>query len=704
MVGQTEDRSEGQVALRRLIGLGAMLVALVLVGAVTLLAGGSQALDDLQVREDRARVESAIARSLERVTSDLTTVTVWDQAYREFKPGGSLTWADEEVGSYFANNRRRAWTLALDGADRPFYAWVGEHRAVAAAQDVYLEASRPLVARVRALARERGSRAPAVAPTSPALAETASGILRIAGTYYIVAASTVTPENAATPRGTARPVVVLSAERMDGELLGTLRQSGLKGLHLGPADHGPSAVRLRDPDGKIIGELGWSFQRPGLQVLAEAAPLLICVLLALGVVTGALAWQIIRVVRRLSAHERALTDAMGQLADARDRAEEANVAKSRFIANMSHEIRTPLNGVLGMAQVLARSDLRPADREKVEVIRASGEGLLSLLNDVLDLSKAEAGRMELDPQPFDLARQVAAATQGFALLAEQKGVDVHVDIAPDAQGVWMGDGGRLRQVLANLASNAVKFTAEGEVRVAVRRTAEGLACAVSDTGPGIAPDLLPRLFSPFTQADATTTRKFGGTGLGLAIARELVELMGGRISVTSEAGKGATFAFSLPMTWLEPPRDGVDEDEDEAGVPAGLRILAAEDNATNRLLLAAMLEPLGFQLTLACDGREAVAAFLGERFDLVLMDVQMPRLNGIDAAREIRAAEARRGGAATPILAVSANVMDAQVEAYLAAGMDGFVAKPIELPALLAAIEQILAARVGEGERLPAHA
>ncbi|WP_296598633.1 ATP-binding protein [Phenylobacterium sp.] len=690
MVPPSDDRSEGQAALRRLIGLGATLVALVVVGAVTLLAGGSQALDDLQVRQDRARVESAIERSRQRLVSDLTTVTVWDQAYRELKPGGSLKWADDEVGSYFANNRGRDWTIVVDGRDRPFYAWVGADRADPAGQGRYLEAARALIAQARAVERQRGAKAPAVAPTNPSLAETAAGVLRIDGTYYIVAASTVTPENAATRRAPGPSVLIVSAERMDGELTGTLRQFGLKDVRLAPAVPGPAAVVLRDPTGKIIGELAWTLQRPGLKVLAEAAPVLACVLLALGAVMAALGWQIARVVRRLSAHERALTEAMGELAEARDRAEAANVAKSRFLANMSHEIRTPLNGVLGMAQVLARSDLKPADREKVGVIQKSGEGLLSLLNDILDLSKVEAGRIELDAQPFDLDALVDGATRGFAMLAAQKGVDMHVEIEPAARGVWMGDGSRVRQVLANLTSNAVKFTSEGEVRVRVRRTGDGLEFTVADTGLGIAPELLPRLFHPFTQVDATTTRRFGGTGLGLAIARELVELMHGRITVSSEAGRGSAFAFSLALEWLRAADATEDQGVLDDLAQPGLRILAAEDNSTNQLLLAAMLEPLGVDLTLAADGREAVDAFAAGHFDLVLMDVQMPTMNGIDAGREIRAIEARRGGPRTPILAVSANVMDHQVKDYLAAGMDGFVAKPIELAALLSSIEAVL--------------
>jgi CheY-like chemotaxis protein len=356
---------------------------------------------------------------------------------------------------------------------------------------------------------------------------------------------------------------------------------------------------------------------------------------------------------------------------------------------MSHEIRTPLNGILGMAQVLALGGLPSDARDKVQVIRSSGETLLSLLNDVLDLSKIEAGRLEVEAEPFDLALVVAGATAAFAEGASRKGVTFVVDIAPELCGLWRGDPGKIRQVLGNLTANAVKFTGAGEVRLTLRGTASGVSFAVRDTGLGIPDPQLAKLFQRFSQVDTSATRKFGGTGLGLAISRDLVELMGGTIAVTSVEGKGSTFTFELPLAWIGPIAEAAPEQPSEPDLPK-VRILAAEDNGTNQTLLRAMLEPLGVDVRIAGDGREALQLFCAGDFDLVLMDIQMPVMNGVDAALAIRALERAEGRRPTPILALSANAMRHQIEEYLATGMDGFIAKPINMATLIEAIETAL--------------
>jgi signal transduction histidine kinase/CheY-like chemotaxis protein len=374
---------------------------------------------------------------------------------------------------------------------------------------------------------------------------------------------------------------------------------------------------------------------------------------------------------------------------ARQDAEAANRAKSEFLANMSHEIRTPLNGILGMAQVLARSPADESQRDGLSVIKSSGEALLAVLNAVLDIAKIEAGQLEIREQDFDLD-EVLRGCRVFEGLAVEKDLEFKIEASPSASGIWRGDGLRLGQVLSNLISNAVKFTAEGGVTVAVAAVEGKLRFAVKDTGIGIPQDKLDKIFEKFAQVDGSAARAFGGTGLGLAICRELVTLMGGSLSVESQEGRGSIFAFSLPLE--RRPQRAIAQSAAAPldGGDAPLRILAAEDNKTNQLILGALLEPAGIALTIVENGREAVKAAATGRFDLVLMDIQMPEMNGVEATRAIRNQAAARGAPHLPIIALSANVMAHQVAEYRAAGMDDVVSKPIEAAKLFAAIEDAL--------------
>ncbi len=400
-----------------------------------------------------------------------------------------------------------------------------------------------------------------------------------------------------------------------------------------------------------------------------------------------------QLLAKLDANDQELRRAMGDLVEARDMANAANVLKSQFLANMSHEIRTPLNGVLAMADVMARGELDDRQRERLGVIRESGELLLSVINDVLDLSKIEAGRLELAEQDFSLDVMAETAVSAFSVLAGQKNLRFGMAVDPEVAGWWRGDPDRIRQILSNLLSNAVKFTAEGAVAARFSRSPSGgLRLTVSDTGIGISGEKLPTLFEKFIQADNSTTRRFGGTGLGLAICRELAQLMGGTVFARSIEGEGSTFTVELPLqravmpTEQTAPASALDTLEERR-----LRILAAEDNATNQKVLQAVMEPLDVELHIVADGKQAVEAWRDGGFDLILMDVQMPVMDGVEAARTIRAAEVALGGPRIPILALTANALVHQVESYLAAGMDGHVSKPIELTRLYDAIETALA-------------
>ena len=409
----------------------------------------------------------------------------------------------------------------------------------------------------------------------------------------------------------------------------------------------------------------------------------------------------------LHANDLALRKALDDLTDARDSADAANIMKSQFLANMSHEIRTPLNGVLGMAQVMAINSLSRAQRERLEVVQRSGESLLAILNDLLDLSKIEAGKLDLEEAEFDLAELASGAHAAFTSIAQAKGLSFNLEIGEQARGVWRGDSVRVRQVLYNLISNALKFTTQGEVRVSLdgaeHEGRRALSLEVRDTGIGIPAEKLETLFDKFVQADSSTTRRFGGTGLGLSICRQLVELMGGSIEVRSVEGAGTTFDVVLPIVWVCAERSLPSPPPPEAmeAAPSGvegrpLKILAAEDNPTNQLVLKTVLHSLGLEPVVVENGRDAIAQWRDGDFDLILMDIQMPVLDGVAAAREIRVLEAKQGRAHTPIVALSANAMKHQVSEYLAAGMDAHLAKPIQLDRFYALLQAF-----SDGKPLP---
>ncbi|THD61649.1 MAG: response regulator [Phenylobacterium sp.] len=367
-------------------------------------------------------------------------------------------------------------------------------------------------------------------------------------------------------------------------------------------------------------------------------------------------------------------------------AESANAAKSTFLATMSHEIRTPLNGVLGMAQAMAGDELSDRQRDRLSVIHRSGEALLAILNDVLDLSKIEAGKLELEQLEFELGELARGAYSAFTALANKKGLSFALDIE-QARGRYLGDPTRLRQILYNLISNALKFTEQGEIRVTALRERDMLQLSVRDTGVGIAPESLCKLFAKFDQLDSSTTRRFGGTGLGLAICRELAHLMDGEVAVTSELGLGSIFTLRAPLQWLGEEKTVVTVAETVSEQPAiALRVLAAEDNAVNQLVLKTLLHQMGVEPTVVENGQLAVQAWETGDWDVILMDIQMPVMDGLTATAKIRAGEAATGRPRTPIVALTANAMSHHVDQYATAGMDGHVAKPIQAAELFATL------------------
>jgi signal transduction histidine kinase/ActR/RegA family two-component response regulator len=409
--------------------------------------------------------------------------------------------------------------------------------------------------------------------------------------------------------------------------------------------------------------------------------------------------ELLRTQAELEERNRDLRGAITRAEQAAELAQKANQAKSEFLAVMSHEIRTPLHGLLGFAELLRGTPLSSEQTSFVQTIQGSGETLLHLLNDLLDFSKIESGRMDLEEGPILLSEQLREVCLLYESMAKGKGVVVGWEVAPSCPLTVLGDRARLRQVLQNLLSNAVKFTQQGEVRVRVMRESEvgELIFEVADTGCGIPPEKLELIFQPFTQADTSASRKFGGTGLGLAICRQLVELMGGRIAVESTLGKGSIFRFFLPCrevlslpgpTCLEMREVGVMKDPVSFDL-SSLRVLVVEDNPINQKLLLLQLKKAGILPTVVEDGLAAVEAVQQGDFDCVLMDLQMPHLDGIEATKRIRAWERALGRPPVTIVAVTANVTAEAGAKAREVGMNAYLTKPLQRRSLLEILSRI---------------
>ncbi|HKT53524.1 MAG TPA: ATP-binding protein, partial [Caulobacteraceae bacterium] len=415
--------------------------------------------------------------------------------------------------------------------------------------------------------------------------------------------------------------------------------------------------------------------------------------------------RVVIVTRNIDREKRA-EDAMARALDA---AEAANRSKSEFLANMSHEIRTPLNGVMGVAGALARTELQPAQREMVNLIESSAEVLENLLSDVLDIARIESGRLELRSEPFDLVATLQGVAALFEPKAVQKGLGFKTNVDPGATSFVRGDATRIRQIVSNLLSNAIKFTDRGQVSLGARidRKSDKVAVkiVVSDTGIGFDAKFAKRLFQRFEQADGSITRRFGGTGLGLAISRSLADAMHGSLNAKSSPGEGATFTLALDLPCAEPGDAGQTK---PASTPLqqiverrmnGPKVLLAEDHPTNRKVVTLILDAVGVDLTAVENGLAALEASAARDFDLILMDMQMPVMDGLSAIRAIREREAREGRPRTPILALTANAMPEHAKATTEAGADGHLTKPITAATLVEAVREVCERQPAKSQR-----
>ena len=677
-------------ALSRAQLLRILVFAVIAVSALMISVGGMVAysafvIDQQTVRTQSDLVDRRVERRLKGLREDVLSASVWNEAYAQTL-AGDREWMQANYGDYYADYMQHEVTVVFDGAGRAIYASRQSEETSPETEAELFEVARPIVAELR-----RSADAQPAGPVKYGLdaVVTREAAVMVGDEPYFITVSSVVPEDAANDRpGTPSPFVVsgVSVRSFVASLETDLM---LTAPRLAGADEKltEASVPLMDSSGQLLGSVHWTPDRPGASLLVAAIPALsIMVALSLAALAAG-GFRVYRLIRDLASNEAALDRTLAE-------AESANAAKSQFLANMSHELRTPLNGIIAMTELLRDRQTDARGREMAATIISSGHTLEHVVNDILDVAKIEAGLLKFEAAPFELDELLKVAAQLHGAAAAAKGITLGLTIHDDASGVYLGDRTRVSQVISNLISNAVKFTETGGVQVTARRQRDrGVCLSVSDTGVGFDRATTARLFQRFEQADASVSRRYGGTGLGLAICASLTEVMGGRVTARSVPGKGSTFFAHLAL-----PRIGNAEvmvSEPAAPFSDGdgrsLRVLYADDHAINRQVVTMILEPLGISLTLVENGREAVDILTTSAFDIVLMDVQMPEMDGLTATRLLRAHEAAHGLLRTPVISLTANAMPDDADRSLAAGADLHLPKPIRPAQLLEAIDHILA-------------
>jgi signal transduction histidine kinase len=523
-----------------IVGAAAVLVVVSVLGALALMIVAARQLDRIEASDEIEITQRTIVRTLERMEREVTSATVWDAAYTAIGWKIDADWADSNFATYYRDQFKHDLSFVVRSGQVAYASRDGK-RTTAQALGGFPEAAAPIAAILAADARD----ARKAGRLSTAGEVTRTGLMRVDGTVWLVAFAAITPETkVADTAYDGPPAIVVSARRMDAAFVRTLSDDlGLNRLVLLDDPKAPMPrVVLSDIHGRPLAALAWQAANPGLTLLKGIAPWILAGFLVLACAGALLLLRVSEALGKLEGGRLALIAA-------KEQAESANDAKTRFLANMSHEIRTPLNGVLGMAQVMAADTLSEPQAKRLRILTESGQSLLALLNDILDIARLESRAVRLRAEIFDLAGLVEASCQAFSGAAAAKDLDLTVDIPADLRGRWTGDPMRLRQVLGNLVANAIKFTDDGGVTVRVRpATKGGLRFEIEDTGIGVATEDQSELFKTFSQVDTSLTRAHDGAGLGLSICRELVQLMGGTIGVHSALGLGSSFHFTVPLT------------------------------------------------------------------------------------------------------------------------------------------------------------
>jgi|GEM_PF-1238828 len=681
--------------MKQIILSAALTMIAALVAVLGIVDFSSRSIDAISKANEESLIERALVREQEQLTEDVSSASMWNDAYFAL---GRLDheWLQVNFGDYYADYMGHEVTIAYNGHGMPVYASRESEAVDSAAERAVLDVVAPLVAKVQAEGAKRRFDAAGARNIEFAAVAKASGLVKVGDDIYVVSASTVVPDQPTENLSPEPDGVVVSGRRISA-LLGSLSKDlGIRDpVVTSPLEAGEAATLLPGLDGAQIGAIAWTPAKPGAAILNNALILIVGLTLALGFAALLLMRHVMRILDRLAQNRAALTASLADLTVARDAARAASLAKSQFLASISHEIRTPLNGILGMAQSLGMSNISQEDREKVGVILSSGGNLTAILNDVLDISKIEAGKLQVAPIPSDVLVLCRQTFSLFEALATSKGLSLRFEHDQLEHTRFALDPVRFQQCLSNLLSNAIKFTRTGGVTVALHVGKAGddwrIALDVVDTGIGMELDTVARLFDNFMQADESTTREFGGTGLGLAISRRLARLMGGDITVESRKGAGSTFTLTVGARAVEGAELAIVRTATSAvAVNSGRtqRVLVVDDNAVNRQVVKLFLAGEGVELLEATNGREALDRLEAEAIDLVLLDVHMPVMDGRECISRIRSASA--SWRSIPVIALTAEAMEGDRERLLESGMTDYVAKPIDRGVLVQKVHDLL--------------